>query len=272
MSKLVNHYEKLQIDLSASDIVIRAAYKSLAQKYHPDKFEGDKKEADRYMQEINEAYRILSNPELKNKYDEQVRQINQRAHQSEIYNQAVEVVKRNYSEYQKKYEKKQYRRWVYKQIFKSSGIIALAGALGLVFFMSTHAQGTINLYKIMNIRDNAKLGDAQSQVELGYLYQDKNSFLHSDTRAFEWYEKAANQGNAQAQYNVGSLYYSGFGVDKNYGKAFDYFAKSAQQGNYYAQINLSYLYDNGIGVNQNHNLAKLWYKAAQKNNPQDNGY
>jgi TPR repeat protein len=270
MSKLVNHYEKLQIDLAASDIVIRAAYKSLAQKYHPDKFEGDKQEAEHYMKEINEAYKVLSTPELKEQYDNQIKQINQRIHQSQVYDQAVEVVKRNYSEYQIKYEKKQYRKWVWKQIFKSSGIIALAGALGLIFFMSTHAQGTINFYKIMSIRENAKMGDAQAQTQLGYLYQDKNSFLHSDARAFEWYEKAANQGNAQAQYNVGYLYYTGLGVVKNDSKAFDYFAQAAQQGNYSAQMNLSYFYDHGIGVNPNHNLAKLWYKTAQKNNPQEN--
>ena len=51
------------------------------------------------------------------------------------------------------------------------------------------------------------------------------------TKAFEWYQKAANQGDADAQYNVGYMYYQGQGVAKNFAKAIEWFKKAASQGN-----------------------------------------
>jgi curved DNA-binding protein CbpA len=65
-----DYYAILGIIKTAEDIVIKAAYRALAQKYHPDKFSGDTAESQRKMQEINEAYSILSDPEKRRAYDE----------------------------------------------------------------------------------------------------------------------------------------------------------------------------------------------------------
>lgn len=54
----------------AEDVVIRAAYKAMAQKYHPDKFQGNADEASSRMSEINEAYAVLTDVELRRTYDE----------------------------------------------------------------------------------------------------------------------------------------------------------------------------------------------------------
>lgn len=67
MSK--DYYKILGVLDDAEDIVIRAAYKALAQKYHPDRWKGDVKEADKKMSEINEAYDVLSNPEKRKAFD-----------------------------------------------------------------------------------------------------------------------------------------------------------------------------------------------------------
>lgn len=64
-----NYYKILGVLDDAENIVIRAAYKALAQKYHPDKWEGDSKEASQRMSEINEAYDVLSNPEKRKSFD-----------------------------------------------------------------------------------------------------------------------------------------------------------------------------------------------------------
>jgi curved DNA-binding protein CbpA len=64
-----DYYRILGILEDAEDIVIKAAYKALAQKYHPDKFQGDAKHAKQRMQEINEAYAILSDVTARQKYD-----------------------------------------------------------------------------------------------------------------------------------------------------------------------------------------------------------
>jgi curved DNA-binding protein CbpA len=63
------HYQTLGITKDAEDIVIRAAYRALAQKYHPDRWEGDKADATAKMAQINEAYRVLSDPKTRTEYD-----------------------------------------------------------------------------------------------------------------------------------------------------------------------------------------------------------
>jgi curved DNA-binding protein CbpA len=54
----------------AEEVVIRAAYKALALRYHPDRFEGDPSIANQKMSEINEAYAILSDPGKRKNYDD----------------------------------------------------------------------------------------------------------------------------------------------------------------------------------------------------------
>jgi curved DNA-binding protein CbpA len=64
-----DYYRILGVLDDAEDVVIRAAYKALAQRYHPDKWTGNKDEANRRMQEINEAYAVLSDAVKRRQYD-----------------------------------------------------------------------------------------------------------------------------------------------------------------------------------------------------------
>jgi curved DNA-binding protein CbpA len=64
-----DYYAILGVLPTAEDIVIRAAYKALAQRYHPDRSDGNKEEAHRRMVEINEAYEVLSNIASRKEYD-----------------------------------------------------------------------------------------------------------------------------------------------------------------------------------------------------------
>lgn len=69
-----NYYEILQINQNASPEIIDKAYKTLAKKYHPDLQEAiNKKESEEILKEINEAYEILSNPDKKALYDQNIK-------------------------------------------------------------------------------------------------------------------------------------------------------------------------------------------------------
>ena len=68
MNYKLDYYAILEISHSASEEVIRSAYKALAKKYHPDTNSGDPYARIR-MIKINEAYEILSSPSLKRDYD-----------------------------------------------------------------------------------------------------------------------------------------------------------------------------------------------------------
>jgi len=69
MAKIHTHYDNLKVARAAPPEVIRAAYKALSQKYHPDKNPGDETAA-RIMAIVNTAYGILSEPARRNEHDE----------------------------------------------------------------------------------------------------------------------------------------------------------------------------------------------------------
>ncbi len=55
------HYDNLKVARNAPDEVIRAAYKVLSQKYHPDR-NCNTAESHRVFKIVNESYRVLSDP------------------------------------------------------------------------------------------------------------------------------------------------------------------------------------------------------------------
>ena len=69
MAKIHTHYDNLKVARGAPQEVVRAAYKALSQKYHPDKNQGDEKAA-RIMAIVNTAYNILSDPVRRREHDE----------------------------------------------------------------------------------------------------------------------------------------------------------------------------------------------------------
>ncbi len=69
MAKIHTHYDNLKVARKAPQEVIRAAYKALSQKYHPDKNPGDEKAA-RIMAILNSAYGTLADPVRRREHDE----------------------------------------------------------------------------------------------------------------------------------------------------------------------------------------------------------
>jgi DnaJ-class molecular chaperone len=64
-----DYYAILGIPRTATDKDIKSAYRRLARKYHPDVNPGDKTAEDRFK-EIAEAYEVLSDPAMRQKYDQ----------------------------------------------------------------------------------------------------------------------------------------------------------------------------------------------------------
>lgn len=65
-----DHYRILGVIQDAEDIIIKAAYRALAQRYHPDKWPGSPAEATRRMSKINGAFVVLSDPKKRKQYDQ----------------------------------------------------------------------------------------------------------------------------------------------------------------------------------------------------------
>lgn len=69
MARIHTHYDNLKVARNAPPEVIRAAYKTLSQKYHPDR-NGNSENAIRIIQIINIAYEVLSDPRKRQEHDE----------------------------------------------------------------------------------------------------------------------------------------------------------------------------------------------------------
>jgi hypothetical protein len=71
---LHSHYDRLKIARDAPIEVVRAAYRALSLKYHPDRNPGDS-EAARNMALLNAAYEVLSDPEKRREHDAWIRSV-----------------------------------------------------------------------------------------------------------------------------------------------------------------------------------------------------
>ncbi len=88
---------------------------------------------------------------------------------------------------------------------------------------------------LMWLTKAAKLGDANGQYLLGYLYSSEYTEKPDFKMTVKWYTKAAKQGNIRAQYDLGNCYYYGNGVKIDKNQAVKLWIEAAKQGNTDAQ-------------------------------------
>lgn len=83
---------------------------------------------------------------------------------------------------------------------------------------------------IDTLRSYADVGNAIAQYNLGVRYAFGKGIRQDHKKAFEWYQKSANQQNSKAQYNLGVAYSMGEGVRQNKATAKEWFGKSCDNG------------------------------------------
>ena len=81
------------------------------------------------------------------------------------------------------------------------------------------------------------------------MYAQGRGIERDDSKAREWWEKAAKQGFPPAQTGMGLLYtYGKNGVPHDDKKALEWFKKAAAQNEAFAQYNIAIAYGLGKGV------------------------
>jgi curved DNA-binding protein CbpA len=111
-------YEVLGIDKSASDAQIKAAFKRMAMKYHPDRNPGNK-QAEENFKLINEAYHTLTDHEKRSRYDSRFHWVSEQT--NDFYWE--EVRRKRYEQWRKAQSRDEYR--LDKNYFKIQGLAFL---------------------------------------------------------------------------------------------------------------------------------------------------
>src|SRR5690349_10104118 len=127
------------------------------------------------------------------------------------------------------------RRWVIVGITS----IVLVGAGTLVH---TERKNRQLAKHAAAVRIRAEQGDAQAQLELGFMYSKGKGVPQDFVQAVRWYRKSAEQGYANAQYNLCHAYLDGRGVPQDYKEAERWCRRAAEQGNARGQVGLGILY------------------------------
>ena len=69
MSEKMDYYAVLGVEVSSSHAEIKSAFRQMAIRYHPDKNIHNREDAEIRFKLIHDAYEILSNPELRARYN-----------------------------------------------------------------------------------------------------------------------------------------------------------------------------------------------------------
>jgi DnaJ family protein C protein 3 len=72
-SKTKDYYKVLGVPRDADEVQIKGAYRRMIKAHHPDKAHKQgisKEDAEKKMSQVNEAYEVLSDPELKARFDQ----------------------------------------------------------------------------------------------------------------------------------------------------------------------------------------------------------
>ena len=96
----MDYYEILEVSRNASKEVIEKAYKTLAKKYHPDLYQGKARiQAENKIKDINEAYSILKDVGLKEKYDNELNSQKKESSVESIEQYATKEILEKFNQY-----------------------------------------------------------------------------------------------------------------------------------------------------------------------------
>jgi hypothetical protein len=110
-------------------------------------------------------------------------------------------------------------------------------------------------------------GNADAQVNLGYMYARGQGTAPNQAEALRLYRLSAERGNGEGMNAVGYKYQFGTGVAPDIGTAIDWYCRAVAQGNPRALNNLAILLNDGNGVARDVPQARdLWRQAADRGN------
>lgn len=277
MAKIRTHYDNLNVSRNAPASVIKAAYKALCQKYHPDKYIGGHEEALRIMKSINSAYAVLSDSGKRAEHDQWIDQQERKRATNDAQRMAA-IITQSYAAPPVTVAK---NSPAFATINKLWGNVRLVGnkvRLGSTRLFkkinwalwSKGVAGIVLTATILYVVDLKTTTAPPVNHEVADMLKKAKQLVKQDqvVKALPLYLQLAELGNVDAQFQAGMIYAMGKGIVEDDKQAAAWFGKAAEQGHREAQTKLGFMYATGKGVEQNSSSAIYWfYKAAEQSDP-----
>ena len=166
MSKIHSHYDNLTVSRNASPDVIRAAYRVLCQKYHPDKHNQDPKYV-HIMSIINTSYHVLMDPEQRLKHDIWLAEQEEKLKNTRQNDNSSDKKEKSFNDYKQPFQKKQNRNTssfkvdrteekTYERNFVrvALAIIILPIVISIIYSFSPNKRNTASAKQYQYVRKN----------------------------------------------------------------------------------------------------------------------
>ena len=269
-----DYYRILNVKNNAEKEEIRKAYLDAVKKYHPDKFilPKEKEKAEEKIKEINEAYEILYNKNLREIYDEN------------CYNKYFNTDNSNgFIRKNGNIKNKNGGTGNRSKIIWTIFIVIILIVIYKLRTIHTIKSHRINYYPYYNYSENRyqagygnyKNSDVKSilRTKTTKIRRKKiptylqTGFLHEYSGEYKKakliFEKACDNNIAKGCYHLGNLYFNGYGVKKNYKKAMKLYQKACNEKYVVGCCKLGNMYMYGYGINKNYIKAReLFLKSC----------
>lgn len=166
MQKIHSHYDNLTVSRNASPDVIRAAYRVLCQKYHPDKHDQDPKYV-RIMSIINTSYKVLMDPELRLKHDIWLAEQEEKLKNTGQNDNSSDKTEKSFNEYEQPFQKKEKRNAPFFKVDRKEekkyernfvrvalAIVILPIVIAIIYSFSPNERNKANTNPYQYVRDN----------------------------------------------------------------------------------------------------------------------
>lgn len=253
----ITYYDILEVSSSASQTVISAAYRTLSQKYHPDKNNGDK-HCEEMMAQINVAFGVLSDPIKRKVYDEELALNKAKNNSSQNKSTPTQKEQYTYQPHQPKVET------VIESNKNFSAYISLA-IIGAIVFLLIYISN-----KSQEEYVNKLVQESQAtENKKNWKWQSAENFLtgkgssQNYIKALQEYEEIYNEKlfyDGRAEKRIAEIYFFGLGQERNYTKALEWYKKVYGSESEYM---IGYMYYEGLGVKKDLITAYHYFNKAQ---------